>query len=423
MLCGKRKMNVLVYGSGAREHIIAKKISQSKFLSRLFLANPNEGFKDLGEVVKFCDFYDLAKKCNEYKIDLAIIGPEEPLSNGIVDILNSYGISTIGANKHFSTLESSKIFAKKFMKKYNIPTSHFEIINSKEDIDTKFVEFIKKYNQTKIVLKADGLCKGKGVFICDDVEVAKEKLKTLLNGEFGEASKKVLVEQYQKGDEISLISLFDGKTLLPFLYSQDYKRLYENNLGPNTGGMGAYCPVIVEDKYKNQIDEYLKKLQEALISEKADFIGFIYSGLILTYNGIKVLEYNMRLGDPETQALLTSLKTDFLKILIYAKNKNLDKIKLKWNDKKSYCLVVSSKGYPQQPIIGDEILNLKELKQKYKNVDVYFANVKKKEDKLLSNGGRVLSLCSFNKNDIYKFVNELIFKNKYYRKDLFKVEA
>ena len=423
MLCGKRKMNVLVYGSGAREHIIAKKISQSKFLSKLFLAKPNDGFKDLGEVVEFCDFYDLAKKCSEYKVDLAIIGPEDPLANGIVDILNSYKISTIGANKHFSTLESSKIFAKKFMVKYNIPTSPFEIINSKEDIDTKFVEFIKKYNQSKFVLKADGLCKGKGVFICEDVEVAKNKLEKLLNGEFGDASKKVLVEQYQEGDEISLISLFDGKTLLPFLYSQDYKRLYENNLGPNTGGMGAYCPVVVEEKYQNQIEKYLGKLQDALLSEKADFVGFIYSGLILTNNGIKVLEYNMRLGDPETQALLTSLENDFLEVLKYAQNKSLDKIKLKWSDKTAYCLVVATEGYPQNPVIGDEILNINELKQKYKNIDVYFANVKKKEDKLLSNGGRVISVCSFNKNDIYKFVNELIFQNKYYRKDLFKVGA
>ena len=422
-MCGKRKMNVLVYGSGAREHIIAKKISQSKYLSKLFLAKPNDGFKDLGQVVEFCDFDDLAKKCSEYKVDLAIIGPEDPLANGVVDVLNSYKISTIGANKHFSTLESSKIFAKKFMEKYNIPTSPFEIINSKEDIDTKFVEFVKKYNQTKIVLKADGLCKGKGVFICEDIEVAKNKLEKLLAGEFQEASKKVLVEKYQEGEEISLICLFDGKNLLPFINSQDYKKLYDNNQGPNTGGMGAYCPVVGDDKYQDQLDQYLKKLENALICEKADFVGFIYSGLILTNEGLKVLEYNMRLGDPETQALLTSLENDFLEVLKYAQNKNLDKVKLKWNDKTAYCLVIATKGYPQTPIIGDEIININELKQKYKNVDVYFANVKKKEDKLLANGGRVISLCSYYKNDIYKFANELLFKNKYYRKDLFNVRA
>ena len=167
----------------------------------------------------------------------------------------------------------------------------------------------------------------------------------------------------------------------------------------------------------------MKKLENALICEKADFVGFIYSGLILTNEGLKVLEYNMRLGDPETQALLTSLENDFLEVLKYAQNKNLDKVKLKWNDKTAYCLVIATKGYPQTPIIGDEIININELKQKYKNVDVYFANVKKKEDKLLANGGRVISLCSYYKNDIYKFANELLFKNKYYRKDLFNVRA
>lgn len=416
-------MNVLVYGSGAREHIISKKILESKLLSNLFLAKPNDGFKDLGQVIEFCDFYDLAQKCSENKIDLAVIGPEDPLADGIVDVLNSFGIKTIGANKYFSQLESSKIFAKKFMEKYDIPNSKYEIIESYNDIETKFVEFVNKNNQSKFVIKADGLCKGKGVCICDDIDIAKDKLKKLLDGEFGEASKKVLVEEYQEGDEISLICLFDGKNLLPFLYSQDYKKLYDNNLGPNTGGMGAYCPVIVENKYQTQIEEYLKKLQNALISEKADFVGFIYSGLILTDNGIKVLEYNMRLGDPETQALLTSLNTDFLEVLNGAIKRNLDKINPTWNDKTSYCLVVATKGYPKKPIIGDEILNLNELKQKYQNVDVYFANVKKKEDKLFANGGRVISLCSFNKNDIYKFVEELIFENKYYRKDLFKTEA
>ena len=416
-------MNVLVYGSGAREHIISKKILESKLISKLFLAKPNDGFKNLGKYINFCDFYDLAQKCSENKIDMAIIGPEEPLADCIVDILQSYGIKTIGPNKHFSKLESSKIFAKQFMEKYDIPNSKYEIIESYDDIETKFVNFVNKNNQSKFVIKADGLCKGKGVCICDDINMAKDKLKKLLDGEFGEASKKILVEEYQEGNEISLICLFDGETLLPFLYSQDYKKLYDNNLGPNTGGMGAYCPMIVENKYQNQIGEYLKKLQDALISEKANFVGFIYSGLILTDNGIKVLEYNMRLGDPETQVLLTSLKSDLLEVLNNAIKKNLSKIKLTWNDKTSYCLVVASKGYPQKPIIGDEILNINKLKQKYKNVDVYFANVKKKEDKLFANGGRVISLCSFNKNDIYKFAEELIFKNKYYRRDLFKVEA
>lgn len=414
-------MNVLVYGSGAREHIISKRILESKLLSKLFLAKPNDGFKDLGQVVEFCDFYDLAQKCSENKIDLAIIGPEDPLADGIVDVFQSYGIKTIGANKHFSQLESSKIFAKQFMEKYDIPNSKYEIIESYNDIETKFVSFVNKNNQSKFVIKADGLCKGKGVFICDDINIAKDKLKKFLDGEFGEASKKVLVEEYQEGDEISLICLFDGETLLPFLYSQDYKKLYGNNLGPNTGGMGAYCPVKIPQEFQTQIDSYLEKLKNALISEKANFVGFIYSGLILTDNGIKVLEYNMRLGDPETQALLTSLKSDLLEVLNSSIKKNLGKINLTWNDKTSYCLVVASKGYPQKPIIGDEILNINELKQKYKNVDVYFANIKKKEDKLFSNGGRVISLCSFNKNDIYKFVYELKFKNKYYRKDLFNV--
>lgn len=416
-------MNILLFGAGAREHVILAKLHESKLLSRLFLANPGDGFKRLGEIIEFIDYYDLGKKCVARKIDLVIIGPEKPLAEGIVDVLNSFGIKTIGANKHFSKLESSKIFAKQFMQKYNIPTSPFEIIESYQDIETKFIEFVDKYKEKKIVLKADGLCKGKGVFICDDIKFAKDKLKKLLDGEFDKASKKVIVEKYQEGEEISLICLFDGKILLPFLPSRDYKRAYDGNIGPNTGGMGAYCPLKLSNDVKKQISQYLIKLQNALINEKANFSGFIYSGLIITKEGLKVLEYNMRPGDPEIQALLTALKSDFLDILYKASEKRLDEVNLNWENNSSYCLVIASEGYPQNPKFGDEIVNLDKLKQKYPDVCVYYANVLKKDKKIYSNGGRVLSLCSHNAYILYKFAEELDFKNKFYRKDLFGLKS
>lgn len=415
-----KKINVLVYGSGGRENALAFKISQSPLLNKLFLALPNDGFKNLGEEITFSDFEDLAKKCSSKKINLAVIGPEEPLSKGIVDILNKHGIKCIGANTKWSKLESSKKFAKEFMNKHNIPTAKHFVVNSIKDIDKTLTHF-----SIPPVLKADGLAAGKGVHLSIDMSDAKRTLKEFLAGKFGESSNSVVVEERLKGEELSVISIFDGETLLSFIPARDYKRLKEGQIGPNTGGMGAYCPVKLSKKQESDLQKYLAQLEAALKVEHADFTGIIYSGLMLTEDGIDVLEYNMRFGDPETQSLMSHLDCDILEIFINATEKKLAKSNLKWKNGTSTCVVVAANGYPENPKKGCEIKGVKNAGEK-NNTQIYYAGVKLMGEKLLSNGGRVLSVCASGENTdkarekIYKTIEEIDFSDKIFRKDIGK---
>lgn len=414
----KKKFNVLVYGAGARENALAWKISQSQLLNKLFLALPNDGFKDLGEEIIFSDFTDLAQKCIEKEVKLAAIGPEAPLAEGIVDILSTYGIKCIGVNKKWAQLESSKKFAKEFMIKHNIPTAKYLVVNSKNDIENVLTQFKKPP-----VLKADGLAAGKGVHISFDMNDAKTTLQEFLSGKYGEASRSVVVEEFLTGEELSVISIFDGETLLPLLPARDYKRLNEGQKGPNTGGMGAYCPVMLSIKQEKELKEYISKLEKALKTEKADFVGIVYSGLMLTPDGIKVLEYNMRFGDPETQPLMYHLESDILEIFINATEKKLASVDLEWKQGTTIAVVVAANGYPENPKKGCEIKGIIEAADKYKT-QIFYAGVKIKDSKLLSNGGRVLTVCA-NGNDakktrekIYKTIEEIDFSDKIFRKDI-----
>lgn len=413
-----KKYNVLVYGSGARENALAWKISQSPLLNKLFLALPNDGFKNLGEEIIFSDFEDLAKKCAKNKVDLAVIGPEEPLSKGIVDILNEHKIKCIGANKKWTQLESSKKFAKEFMTKHNIPTAKYLVANSKDVIKNVLVQF-----SHPPVVKADGLAAGKGVHISVDMVDAQRTLKEFLNGKYGMASTSVVIEEFLQGEELSIISLFDGETLLPFISARDYKRLKEGQMGPNTGGMGAYCPVKLSQKQEDELQDYLYKLETALKAEKADFIGVIYSGLMLTDEGIKVLEYNMRFGDPETQPLMLHLDSDILEIFINATEKKLANTQLKWKDGTTIAVVVAAQGYPENPKKGCEIKGLEDA-AKNNHTQSFYAGVKTIDGKILSNGGRVLTVCANGieikkiREKIYKTINEIDFSDKIFRKDI-----
>lgn len=412
------KYNVLVYGSGGREHALAWKISQSPILNKLFLALPNDGFKDLGEEIVFENFEDLSKKCVEKNIDLAIIGPEVPLVEGIVDVLNSYGIKCIGPNKKWAQLESSKKFAKEFMQKHNIPTAKYIVIKDEGEIKSVLSQFKKPP-----VIKADGLAAGKGVHIPKDFKDAENSLKEFLNGRWGQASKTVVVEEHLEGEELSVISLFDGETLLPLVPAKDYKRLLDGQKGPNTGGMGAYCTVELSDEQNYNLKKYLNKLENALKKENADFVGVIYSGLILTADGIKVLEYNMRFGDPETQSLMCHLDCDILDIFIKTAEKKLSQVKLKWRAGISINIVVASDGYPEKPKIGCEIVGINEAARKY-STQIFYAGVKKRDLSLLSNGGRILSVCKNGEDvekiriDILNTIDEIDFTDKVYRKDI-----
>lgn len=408
-------MKVLLYGGGAREHAIALKIKSSPMLTELYLCSPNDGFSHLGKVISYSSYEDLAIKAEKLKIDLLIVGPEAPLVEGIVDLFEKAGILCIGPNKEWAMLEGSKIYAKEFMIKNNIPTAEYKIQTECDDSDSIIDSFT-----FPIVIKADGLAAGKGVSIVHNKNVAKTLIKEFLNGKFGQSSKKMLIEEYLEGEELSLIALWDSKTLLPFVSARDYKRLQNGNKGPNTGGMGSYCPIKLTPDQENDLNKYIKLLENALRNEHAKFTGIIYSGLMLTDSGIKVLEYNMRFGDPETQPLLNHLETDLLYIFDKAIKRELHTVKLKWKEGSSFCVVVASQGYPEQPKKQGLISGIEEIQQKY-NVNIYYAGVKRENDLLLANGGRVLSICKSGKNpakDVYAAVNDLEFEDKCYRTDI-----
>ncbi|MDD3150291.1 MAG: phosphoribosylamine--glycine ligase [Candidatus Gastranaerophilales bacterium] len=406
-------MRVLIFGGGAREHAITLKISQSPILTKLYLVNPNDGFSHLGQVLEYENFEDLAKKSLINKIDLLIVGPEQPLVDGIADIFSAKNIPVIGVNKKWAKLESSKIFAKEFMLKNHIPTAKYKIIDKNINIDAALADF-----NSPFVIKADGLAAGKGVSIVKDLNVAKSTIQEYLSGKFGKASKRILMEEFLEGEEISLMSIWDGKILLPFISAKDFKKLSADMDAPNTGGMGAYCPVKLNSNTQKQLNYYIENLQNALIKEKADFVGIIYSGLIITNEGIKVLEYNVRLGDPETQPLLMHLNTDLLLIFKYAIEKKLDAVKIDWKEGTSACVVLATKGYPQKPVTGDIIKNLDKINN---DIQIFYAGVKSKNNSFMTNGGRVLSICKTSENPfptIYKTCETITFYNKIFRNDI-----
>ncbi len=411
-------MKVLVYGSGAREHALALKIKQSPLLEKLYLCKPNDGFAELGEVLEADDFAGLAEIALEKQVDLLVVGPEDPLVKGIADEFKKAGIPVIAPTKDWAMLEGSKSFAKNFMQRNNIPTAGYEIITDAKDIYNVLEKFT-----VPVVLKADGLAAGKGVYIANTRIDAERTLYEYLEGKFSEASSKVVVEEFLEGDELSLIALWDGNTLLPFIPARDYKKLEEGNKGPNTGGMGSYCPVSLELKEYEELEKYVKQLETALKNEKADFVGVVYSGLIMTKEGLKVLEYNMRFGDPETQPLLMHLNSDLLDIFRLAVNKELHKAELKWKSGQTFCVVAAADGYPENPKKGGEIKNVDEIVKNH-GVTVFYAGVKKQDGKLAANGGRVLSVCQSGplaQKCIYDALAELDFCDKIYRKDIGEV--
>lgn len=397
-------MQALITGSGAREHALAWKISQSPLLEKLYLWGANDGFAHLGEKITAQNIQELAEIANSHKIDIVVVGPENHLAEGIVDEFQKYGIACIGANKFWTQLESSKIFAKEFMKKYGIKTAKYQKIATNTMPEMHY----------PLAIKANGLCAGKGVTIVQNESEAKQTIDEYLSGKFGEASKTIVVEEFLEGEELSLISLFDGKTLLPFIPARDFKKLKNGDKGPNTGGMGAFCPVDLTQEQKQKLDAFTKQLEASLIAEKADFTGVIYAGLIWAKNDFYVLEFNMRFGDPETQALLAHLDNDLLKILDLCTKKQLDKAALYWKDAHTGCLTVATKGYPEKYPIDIPIKNIPE------DATVFYAGVKKSPD-LNSNGGRVLSICNTGEHPyakIYEIAKKLEFSEKFYRTDI-----
>ena len=419
-------MNLLIIGSGAREHSFAWKIFNSNHDIKIFVTNPNAGVSKISTCVDvdINDFVSIKKLIINLSIDIVLIGPEIPLINGISDFIKNdatlQNVSVIGPSQKGSMLEGSKEFAKNFMSKYNIPTAAYESFN-KSTFD-QAVSFIKK-NTPPYVLKADGPAAGKGVIIVNDLDEAVKNLEDmLLNSKFGKSSEKVVIEEFLCGIEMSCFVLFDGKNYKILPYAKDYKRIGEGDKGLNTGGMGSISPVdFLDENLKTKIKEdIIEPTIQGLISEKIDYVGFIFIGLINVNGQPKVIEYNVRMGDPETQVVLPRLKTDFMDIIISCANQSLDKLNLEFNSDYYTNIVLASGGYPEEYKKGFEISGLNEVKDSI----IFHAGTSFDNDKIVTNGGRVLSVVSSGKtmkealNKSYKSIDKINFEGKTFRGDI-----
>ena len=407
-------LKVLIFGSGAREHAIYEAVLKSPLVSKDDIYFAQCGAFAMQNIILFDNYYELAKKSCELGIELLIVGPEAPLADGICDIFLNFGIKTIGVNKYWAQLESSKSFAKEFMCKFNIKTAKYFVLDNYLQVDNALAKF-----KIPPVVKADGLAAGKGVCIPKTFNETKNIVKEFLNGKFGESSKRVILEQRLCGRELSVFSLWNGKNLLSFPPACDFKKLLDGDKGANTGGMGSAFPCKLSDVEAEEIKNYLAKLENALKASKANFSGIIYSGLMMCNDGVYVLEYNMRFGDPEIQSVLDNLRIDILDVFLKMLDGKLNEIEFKFSDEPSYCVDLASKGYPFSPKKNCEILNLEAAKKL--SVKIFFAGVKKIGEKYYTDGGRVLSLVKSGKNaleDIYKAAEEIKFDGKIYRKDI-----
>lgn len=407
-------MRVLIYGNGGREHALLWKLAQSKTVEKIFVVNPNPLMESLGEPLYAQDFKEVAYLALKNRVSLALIGPENPLAEGIANILEAEDIPTFGPHQEFTWLESSKIRAKEFNFSHSIPCAKSIPIANLAEAARNLSNFTPPY-----VLKADGLAGGKGVLIVEGKKEALKLIKEMLEGKFGKASKRLLIEEYLKGEELSLICLYDGKTLVPMDYVRDHKKLMDFDRGPNTGGMGAYSPVSLKESMKKSISDLLAKLSRALEEEGVIYKGALYIGMMLTENGAKVLEYNVRFGDPETQALMVRLENDLGEVLLKVMGREAEKIELKWGEPAN-ALVIASKGYPYSPQIGVEIGDFEALVRELK-VNIFGGAISRKNGKLVSNGGRVLTVVATGA-DAHKrtleFARRLKFEAKFYRTDI-----
>ena len=414
-------MKIAILGNGGREHALAVNISKSSRVKKLYCLPGNAGTNLIAENVKLdiYDFEKLEKFVKENDISLVIVGPEKPLVEGVVDFLTNKGIKVFGPNKVSAQLEGSKIFTKKICEKYEIPTAQFGVFDSIEAAN-KYLEKINK----PIVIKADGLAAGKGVYICEDTESAKNAVVEIFNGKFGKAEQ-VLVEEFLQGEEMSYFVISDGKTFKKFNTAQDHKRVGEGDNGKNTGGMGAYCPsgLINEELDAKIVEKIIKPTFKAINDMGAVYKGFLYVGLMIKNNNPYLVEYNVRMGDPECQTILPLLKSDLLELILSCCDENLENSIVEWEDKKSICVVLCSKGYPDKYRENVEISNLDKIIND-KNIFVYHAGTQLINNKVYSTGGRVLNFVSISddlkvsREIVIKEIENLNWKNGFYRKDI-----
>ena len=418
-------MKIAILGSGGREHALAVQISKSKKLDKIYCIPGNAGTDSIGNNVnlELDNFDEIYRFIKNEKIDLVIVGPEKPLVDGIVDYLNEKNIKVFGPNQKVAQLEGSKIFTKKICEKYNIPTANFGIFKDKEET-FKFLQNRKM----PLVIKADGLAAGKGVYICKDIESSKNAVIEIFNGKFGKADQ-ILVEEFLEGDEMSYFVISDGLCFKSFNTAQDHKRVGEGDTGKNTGGMGSYAPskLINKNLEEKIINRIIKPTLRAIKDMDQIYNGFLYAGLMIKDNEPYLIEYNVRMGDPECQTILPLLKSDLLDLIIASCNNNLKEKNIEWFEKKSLCIVLCSKGYPESYKKNIDIPNLQKIKSSNNNF-IYHAGTKISDNAILAVGGRVLNFVSISdnyldsRNEAINQIEKLNWKNGFYRSDIgFKV--
>lgn len=416
-------MKVLVIGSGGREHTIVWKLNQSDKVSKIYCAPGNGGISDIAECVPISvmDFSALTAFAKENKIDLTVVAPDDPLAAGAVDAFEAEGLRAFGPNKAAAIIEGSKAFSKDLMKKYNIPTAKYEVFDNSADA----ISYIKNNNEFPIVVKADGLALGKGVIIAETFNEAESAVHEIMDDKvFGAAGGKVVVEEFLVGPEISVLAFTDGKTLKPMVSAQDHKRAYDNDQGLNTGGMGTFSPsrIYTDEIAKECMENIFIPTMNAMNSEGRTFKGVLYFGLMKTKHGVKVIEYNCRFGDPETQVVLPRLKSDLFDIFNAVIDERLDEIEIEWEDNAAVCVVLASGGYPQSYEKGYEINGL-DVAEKAGAL-VFHAGTKFENGVYKTNGGRVLGVTATGNNlddaikEAYKFVELVSFKDMHFRKDI-----
>ncbi len=415
-------MKVLVIGSGGREHAIAWKLSQSSKVKSIFIAPGNGGthlnpkFKN----VNLTDINLLADFAIKETIDLTVVGPELPLSKGIVNLFRSKNLNIFGPTQRAAQLESSKDFAKDFMCRHNIPTAKYKTFKTSDEAH----QYINEH-RAPIVIKADGLASGKGVIVAMTDKEAHDAVDFMLvDNRFGDAGAKVVIEEFLEGEEASFMVVCDGKTILPLATSQDHKRLLDQDMGPNTGGMGAYspAPVVTKEIYAKVMDEIIYPTIDGMAKDGISFTGFLYAGLMISKSGeVKTLEYNCRMGDPETQPILMRLKSDLFEILYTAAIGKLDLTEIEWDKRTALAVVLASADYPENPKLGDEIyIEDRLISDSY----IFHAGTIYKDNKLLTSGGRVLAVTALGnsvkeaQSKAYEVINTIKFNGAQYRKDI-----
>ncbi len=415
-------MKILVVGGGGREHTIIWKLAQSPKAEKIYAAPGNGGISQLAECVPIqaTNIDGIVAFAKEKAVDLVMVAPDDPLVLGMVDALEAAGIRAFGPRANAAILEGSKVFSKELMKKYHIPTAAYEVFTQSADA----IAYVRAQNKFPAVIKAEGLALGKGVIIAQNMQEAEAGIKSIMDDrQFGDSGSRVVIEEFLQGPEVSVLAFTDGKTVVPMVSAQDHKRAYDNDEGLNTGGMGTFSPsrVYTPEIAAECMKTIFQPTVDAMAKEGRPFQGVLYFGLMITKTGVKVIEYNARFGDPETQVVLPRLKTDLVDIMEAVIDRRLDEIQIEWADNAAVCVVLASGGYPVKYQSGYEIHGLNSTPD---NVIVFHAGTKKDGEKFLTAGGRVLGVTAVSKDldtairDAYQAVDRISFQDMHYRKDI-----